>query len=44
MVSWDALGEQRCERLVELVGPLVEQIVRGGGFMPDNPMGLRPLS
>ena len=42
--SWTVLGDQRCERLIELVNPLVEAIVRGGGFMADNPMGLRPLA
>ncbi|GAC1363243.1 MAG: hypothetical protein NVSMB32_04570 [Actinomycetota bacterium] len=30
--------------LVELVEPLVAAIVSGGGFMVDNPMGLRPLA
>ncbi len=40
---WAALGEARAERLVELVAPLVAAIVAGDGFMPANPMGLRPL-
>jgi hypothetical protein len=43
MASWDALGERRCDRLLELVAPLVARIVGGGGFLPGNPMGLRPL-
>jgi hypothetical protein len=41
--SWDALGPSRSERLVEAVTPLVGLIIDGGGFVPDNPMGLRPL-
>jgi hypothetical protein len=44
MASWDALGERRCDRLHELVGPLVRMIVEGGGFLDGNPMGLRPLA
>jgi len=44
MASWDALGERRCDRLLELAAPLVARIVDGGGFLPGNPMGLRPLS
>ena len=40
---WEHLGEQRSERLVELVQPLVRAIVDGGAFLPGNPMGLRPL-
>jgi hypothetical protein len=42
-VPWAAAGTARAERLVELVGPLVRAIVGGGGFLPGNPMGLRPL-
>lgn len=41
--SWEALGEDGCERLVDLLRPLVGAIVDGGGFMADNPMGLAPL-
>lgn len=41
---WDALGEERSERLVELVTPLVAAILDGGGFPAVNPMALRPLS
>ncbi|WP_028926611.1 SCO6745 family protein [Pseudonocardia acaciae] len=41
--SWAALGEERCDRLVELAGSLVEVIVDNGGFLQDNPMGLRTL-
>lgn len=41
--SWSALGHARCERLVELAGPLVRMIVDNGGFAVDNPMGLRTL-
>lgn len=41
---WAAIGDARAERLVELVGPLVAAIVAGGGFMLDNPMGLKPLA
>lgn len=40
---WAALGEQRSERLVELVSPLVGEIMDKGGFLLDNPMGLQPL-
>jgi hypothetical protein len=43
MTSWDALGERRCDRLLEVAGPLVRMIVEGGGFLDGNPMGLRPL-
>ncbi|WP_299736190.1 hypothetical protein, partial [Pseudonocardia sp. 73-21] len=43
-VPWAAVGDARAERLVELVEPLVAAIVAGGGFMVDNPMGLRPLT
>lgn len=43
MASWDALGERRCDRLLELVAPLVRMIVEGGGFLDGNPMGLRLL-
>jgi hypothetical protein len=42
-VPWASVGDERAERLVELVSPLVTAIVAGEGFMPDNPMGLRPL-
>jgi hypothetical protein len=41
-VPWAAVGD-RADRLVELVAPLVTAIMAGGGFLPDNPMGLRPL-
>jgi hypothetical protein len=41
--SWEALGAQRCERLGELMTPLVAAVVGRGGFALDNPMGLRPL-
>lgn len=40
---WAAIGDDRAERLVELVAPLVAGIVAGDGFLPANPMGLRPL-
>lgn len=40
---WAALGDERAERLVELAGPLVAAILDGDGFLPVNPMGLRPL-
>ena len=43
-VPWAAVGDARAERLVELVAPLVAAIAAGGGFMIDNPMGLRPLA
>lgn len=42
-VSWELLGEQRCERLVALVAPLTGAIVANGGLASDNPMGLTPL-
>jgi hypothetical protein len=41
--AWQALGDARCERLVELVGPLVSRIIAAGDFMEGNPMGMRPL-
>ena len=41
--SWQALGQRRCERLAELVGPYVDLIIENGGFAADNPMGLAPL-
>jgi hypothetical protein len=37
------VGSDRADRLVELAEPLVTAIVAGGGFLPANPMGLRPL-
>ena len=40
---WAAVGDERANRLVELVAPLVAAIVAGEGFLPVNPMGLRPL-
>jgi hypothetical protein len=40
---WAEVGEERADRLVELVAPLVAAIVAGEGFLPVNPMGLRPL-
>ena len=42
-VPWAAVGDDRAARLVELVAPLVAAIVAGEGFLPVNPMGLRPL-
>ena len=41
-VPWAAVGD-RADRLVELVAPLVTAIMAGDGFLPVNPMGLRPL-
>ena len=41
--SWDALGPERCERLVALARPLVAAIGSAGGLPWDNPIGLRPL-
>ena len=41
-VPWAAVGD-RAGRLVELVAPLVTAIMAGDGFLPVNPMGLRPL-
>jgi Helix-turn-helix family len=38
-----ALGDERANRLIELVAPLVATIVASDSFMRDNPMGLRPL-
>ncbi len=40
--AWAALGD-RADRLVELTAPLVRAITRSDSFLPDNPMGLRPL-
>jgi hypothetical protein len=42
-VPWAAVGTERAERLVELAGPLVADIMAGEGFVATNPMGLRPL-
>jgi hypothetical protein len=42
-VPWEAVGAARAERLVELVAPLVSAVLAGEGFLPVNPMGLRPL-
>jgi hypothetical protein len=42
-VPWEAVGAARAERLVELVAPLVSAVLSGDGFLPVNPMGLRPL-
>jgi hypothetical protein len=41
--SWQALGAQRAERLVDLMAPVVRAIIAGDGLMLGNPMGLRPL-
>jgi hypothetical protein len=43
-VPWSVLGDARAERLLELAAPLVTRIVAEGGFLPANPMGLRPLT
>ena len=42
-VPWQAVGAARAERLVELMSPLVSAVLAGAGFLPVNPMGLRPL-
>jgi hypothetical protein len=42
-VPWAAVGTARSERLVELVEPFVAAVLAGDGFLPVNPMGLRPL-
>ncbi len=42
-VPWEAVGAARADRLVELVAPLVSAVMAGEGFLPVNPMGLRPL-
>ncbi len=39
---WQELGEQGCDRLVELLAPLSLRIVRGNDRMTANPMALRP--
>jgi hypothetical protein len=41
--AWRALGDARAERLVALAGPLVERVLAAGDFLPQNPMGMRPL-
>ena len=41
---WVALGDASAERLVELVGPWVADLVEGGAFLAANPMALRPLA
>jgi hypothetical protein len=41
--AWRALGDERADRLVDLMRPLVQTIVASDSFMRDNPMGLRPL-
>jgi hypothetical protein len=38
-----AIGPAAADRLVELAAPLVTAIVAADGFLPANPMGLRPL-
>jgi hypothetical protein len=38
-----AIGAAAAERLVALAAPLVTAIIDAGGFLPGNPMGLRPL-
>jgi hypothetical protein len=40
---WAAVGPAGTARIVELAAPLVTAILAGGGFLPENPMGLRPL-
>lgn len=40
---WAAIGDARAERLVALVGPLVQAVVDGDGISVVNPMGLTPL-
>lgn len=40
---WAVVGDAGTERLVDLTAPFVSAIVAGGGFLPGNPMGLRPL-
>ncbi|WP_300007884.1 hypothetical protein [Pseudonocardia sp.] len=42
-VPWAAVGDERAERLVHLVEPLVAAIVAGDGFLTANPMGLKLL-
>jgi hypothetical protein len=42
-VAWAALGDARTDRLAALVAPLVRTIVGSDAFLPDNPMGLRPV-
>ena len=41
--AWRALGDARAERLVGLTEPLVERVLAAGDFLPQNPMGMRPL-
>jgi ParB-like chromosome segregation protein Spo0J len=41
--AWRALGDERADRLLDLMRPLVQTIVASDSFMRDNPMGLRPL-
>jgi hypothetical protein len=43
-VPWSGVDPERIERLVALAGPMVAAIVAGGGFLTENPMGLRPLA
>jgi hypothetical protein len=42
--AWRALGDERADRLAQLVAPLVRTIVASDSFLRDNPMGLRPLA
>jgi hypothetical protein len=37
---WQALGEERTERLADLLRPLVRRIVEAGVFPPGNPVGM----
>lgn len=41
--AWEDLGTNQCERLVELIGPIVATLVDAGALPPDNPIGLQPL-
>jgi hypothetical protein len=41
---WRHLGAERSQRLLALAGPFVRRVVDGGGFVVDNPMGLKPLA
>ena len=41
---WAAIDDARVERLIALAEPLVAAIIAGGGFLAENPMGLRPLT
>jgi hypothetical protein len=37
---WQALGDEKAERLAEVVTPIVRRVVDGGAFPVPNPIGV----